>query len=410
MSHTQHTNPEGVPSVVAMAMTEGENETLGRLMATMLEAFLKWLVKAGMASTKDMQATRRVNRYALKDTVKHADLRAVAAFVGVDTRKVTTTDMLKANLHRFRVVMAGAGVTMDAAADLLVGRALSESAGFRRAVAAYVALSRWTALQATEKESMRRLLNLRTGMAIEDVPGGMTVASEKAALSLGLEVGDLVRHVLVEQASALRDGFVALRAKLSRDAVSFVDASAHTLRGQTLEDYTEARNLAVNAHNLGGWFKTSCFTVSRYCSACKKAGRPATPTVQQVKKAGNACPRCGVSARFLGRNDNTVHLPMVTNMLKDGGIKVTGGHRLHFTSVILDKPVFTLLADVADGMRPADEVMKHLLTLPRIGRARRQVDGRTVKTPVRFVPVWWEVNTNGMTDAFGLAVEKVVKD
>jgi hypothetical protein len=392
-----------------MAMTEGENETLGRLMATMLEAFLKWLVGAGMASTKDMQATRRVNRYALKDTVKHADLRAVAAFVGVDTRKVTTVDMLKANLHRFRVVMQGAGVTMDSAADLLVGRALSESAGFRRAVAGYVALSRWTATAAAEKESMRRLLNLRTGMAIEDVPEGMTVASEEAALSLGLEVGDLVRHVLIEQASALRDGFVALRSKLSRDGVSFVDASAHTLRGQTLEDYSEARNLAVNATNLGEWVKHSVFTVTRYCSPCKRAGRYATPTVQQVKKAGNACPTCGVAARFLGRNDNTGHLPMVTNTTANGGVRVTGGHRLHFTSVVFSKRAFNLLADCAAGDRPADEVIKALLAMPKVGTVRTQVDGRTMKVAARLVPVWFEVNTNGMTDAFGLAVERVQK-
>jgi len=395
-----------------MAMTEGENETLGRLMATMLEAFLKWLVKTGMANTADLRATRRVNRYALKDTIKHADLRAVAAFVGVNTRTVSTVDMLKANLHRFRVVMAGAGVTMDSAADLLVGRALSESAGFRRAVAAYCALSRWTATNATEKEQMRRLLNLRTGMAIEDVPNGMTVASEEAALSLGLEVGDLIRHVLIEQSSALRDGFVALRAKLNREEVSFIDASAHTLRGQTLEDYTEARNLAVNAHNLGAWFRTSCFTVSRYCSACKTAGRYATPTVQQVAKAGNACPTCGVSARFLGRNDNTVHLPMLTtDGTANGGIKVTGGHRLHFTSVILEKrTVFTLLNDVANGHRNADEVLKTLLAMPKVGRARYQQDGKTHKGGVRFVPVWFEVNgAGGMSDHFGLAVERITK-
>lgn len=373
------------------------------LYAALVEALLRFL--AATVGGADAKATRRANGYHKKDALKMGKLVSMVRFVGINARKVTTLDLLKAGVMQVRgLIINGKPMTLGVT-EALMEKAISTNAAVRRAVAALVAFDQWQAADLAKRQEMVN----KSGQDIIEVPEGHTPATQEALVAFGLKEGSFVRHVVIEAAAMLRESFVALKGNLEATGVSIINAAnIRTLNENgtaTHLDADEDAHLMLNIGTVMAWFCSRVFPTQRYCSPCKKAGRKNTWGNQQVNAAGNACPNCGLAKRHLGMNSNTGHLPFISTAQK--GLKVIGGWRVSMTSFIMPKNAFNALLKASQGRIPVEDAFAVLMN-SRVD-VRYQQDGRTQKTKARLVPVCYEMQgqTGGFELSYGLALEPV---
>ena len=385
--------------------SEGDNEAVREALTfTLVEALFTFLKSIMATVKKDLGAVRRVNEYRASQTIKATRMNRMAKMLNIRAKTMTAHQFVMLGFSRFRFVVEGKPFIVNTVEHMHFFRqAVEGSQAVRRALAAIAAFDQWEASGAKAREEQRQAMQAFTGQVVEEVPEGMTFADEQAINAFNLKAGDFVRHVVIEQASMLRDSFVALFDKLAKAGVSFIDNSGDRQRAVERETYAEDTHLTVNAHTLLDWFKASVFTTARYCGACKKAGEKAFNWgVQQVKAAGG-CPQCGTPAYALGKNSNTAHLPFLTAV---GGLATVGGWRVEMKSFILSKRAFTALDRAALGVITVEDALQILMA--ETVKTRVQMDGRTVKVTARLVPCLFEIQTAGsFKDCFGLALEVV---
>lgn len=372
------------------------------LYAAFVEAFLRFLMSTLGKGQVDTKASRKANHYAAKDALKMGDLVSVVRFVGINARKVTGLDLLKAGVVQVRGLIVNGKPMTVGVTERLMADALNASQAVRRAAAAIVAFDQWQAADL----AARREMVARSGQELIEVPEGHTAATAEALAAFGLAEGSFVRHVVIEAAAMLRSSFVALKAKLEASGASVINAAnIRTLNENgtaTHLDADEDAHLMLNIHTVMAWFASRVFPTQRYCSTCKKAGMKAVFGNQQVKTAGG-CPQCGEAAAQLGRNSNTGHLPIITTA--QAGLKVVGGWRVHMASFIMGKPAFNALTKALEGRMPVADAFAVFVNAPV--DVRYQHEGRTVKGKARLVPVCFEMqgNTGGFELTYGLALE-----
>ena len=385
--------------------SDGDNEEVREaLIFTLLEAVFTFLKSVMPTVKKDLGQTRKTNGFRSNQTIKATRMNAMNRLLKIEAKTMTAVNFVVSGITHMKFIVEGKPLTLNTAKHMHFFRqAVEGSQAVRRALAAIAAFDQWEASGAKAREEQRQAMQAFTGQEVEEIPEGMTFADEQAINAFNLKAGDFIRHVVIEQASMLRDSFVALFDKLAKAGVSFIDNSGDRQRAVERETYAEDSHLTVNAHTLLDWFKASVFTTARYCGACKKAGEKAFNWgVQQVKAAGG-CPQCGTPAYVLGKNSNTAHLPFLTAV---GGLATVGGWRVEMKSFILSKRAFTALERAALGTITRDHALQILMAEPV--KTRVQMDGRTVKVTARLVPCLFEIQTAGsFKDCFGLALEVV---
>lgn len=372
------------------------------LYAALVEALLRFL--SATVGGVDTKGTRKANHYAAKDALKMGDLVSIVRFVGINARKVTGLDLLKAGVVQVRgLIVNGQAMTLGVT-ERLMTQALETNQAVRRAAAAFVAFDQWCAADLAARQEMVA----RSGQEVIEVPEGHTPATQAALAAFGLKEGSFVRHVVIEAAAMLRASFVAIRAKLEESGASIIGHSnIRTLNENgtaTHLDADEDAHLMLNIGTVMAWFASRVFPTARYCSVCKKAGLNPNHGNQQVKAAGNQCPNgCGTPARELGRNSNTGHLPIITTA--QAGLKVVGGWRVHMCSFIMSKPAFRALEKALQGRMPVEEAFAVFVAAPV--DVRYQDGGGTHKGKARLVPVCFEMQgeTGGFELSYGLALE-----
>lgn len=381
--------------------TEGDNETMMRgIIASMVETLLAFLTteEGYVFNTNTLRNTRKAADYKFQNqAVKYQALGKMAKFMKVDEKKIMGYDLTVAGVSHLSVYFNdGQPAQKILMSSPLIAKMLKSDTNaakkFQRAAAAYIAFQEWKQASTAQREEAFRLMNQRTGQAIEEVPEGMRLTPSVAAAAFNLEVGSPVRYFEIENHAMLRASFIAMKNDLNGE--SFIDVSSHTLRTATLEKYSENSHLTVNVHTLIQWFRESVFPTQRYCSRCQKAYG-----VQQTVKG---CPSCGASKSSLGYNSNTAHLPFVES--NQEGLKMVGGHRLLMKSFILPKTAFNHLMLASQGLMPASDALKTLMARPVT--IRKQMEGRTVKVKAMLKPAWFEcVNATNKEDRFGLVLE-----
>lgn len=378
---------------------EGEREQVrAGLYAALVEAILRFLSTIGQVNAK---ATRKANHYAQKDAVKMTDLSSMARFVGVNPRKVNPTDLLKTGLIAMRgLVLNGKAFTLEVM-DGLFMKALDTNQAVRRAAAAWLAFHQWEAADLAKRQEMVS----RSRQEVLEIPEGHTPATDKAIQAFGLAEGSFVRHVVIETAAMLRETFESMLKKL--DGVPLLhSASIRTLNEEGHATHLEASediHLMLNINTVMAWFNERVFATARYCSQCKRAGMAQFNFGNQQVRAASGCPQCGTPARFLGRNSNTAHLPLITTA--KAGLKVIGGWRVSMTSFIMPKAAFNALMLALEGRLDVEDAFKVLME-SRVD-VRIQREGRTVKVKAALVPVCYEMQgqTGGFELYYGLALE-----
>jgi len=382
---------------------EGDhNQVRAGLYAALMEALIRFLATVE-GVTADAKATRRAAHYLRKDAFKMSRLVEMVRFVGINAKTVTQDMLLSTGLMSFRgLIVNGRPFTLNTM-DRLVMVALEQSSAFRRAAAGWMAFHQWEATDLRTRMEMVR----KSGQEALEVPEGMTALDETSAAAFGWKAGDFVRHVVVSSHLVIREAFVALRAKL--DGLPIVGVSnIKTLNETGTQEHlnaSEDMHLTLNLHTLMDWFVSRVFPTQRYCGECKAAGRKAVFGNQQVA-AGQCCPQCANPVRFLGRNGNTGHLPLISSA--KAGLKVYGGWRVAMTSFRMPKRSFTALLRASQGRMPVEDALHMLMTLPV--DARVQNDGKTVWMKHRLVPVVYEVvhSTGGEHQLLhGLALEPI---
>lgn len=382
-------------------------EVRAGLYAALVEAFLRFLTAT--IGGVDVKGSRKANHYAKKDAMTMNQLVAVARFVGINAKKVTGIDLLRAGVLQLRgIVVNGRPMEPVAVTSDLMAQALAASGAvgqaMRRAAAAIVAFDQWQ----TADLAARQEMVARSGQEVLEVPEGHTPATQAALAAFGLKEGSFVRHVVIEAAAMLRASFIAIKANLQANGQSIINAANIRTTNEngtaTHLDASEDTHLMLNINTVVSWFRSCVFPTARYCSKCKKAGLNPNHGAQQVKNAGNQCPNgCGTPARELGRNSNTGHLPVITTA--QAGLKVVGGWRVHMASFIMPKDSFNALMKASLGLMAVEDAFTFFMSRPV--DLRYQQDGKTVKGKARLVPVCYEMQgqTGGFELHYGLALE-----
>ena len=392
--------------------TEGDNETMMRgIIASMVETLLAFLTteEGYVFNTNTLRNTRKAADYKFQNqAVKYQALGKMAKFMKIDEKKIMGYDLTVAGVSHLSVYFNdGQPAQKILMSSPLIAKMLKSDTNaakkFQRAAAAYIAFQEWKQASTAQREEAFRLMNQRTGQAIEEVPEGMRLTPSVAAAAFNLEVGSPVRYFEVENHAMLRESFRSMKADLLEEGKQFIDVSSHTLRTATLENYSEDSHLTVNVHTLIQWFRSSVFPTARYCSPCGDSFG--------VQQSANGCPRCGNPKRNLGYNSNTAHLPFIES--NQEGLKMVGGHRLLMKSFILRKPAFNALMDASKGLITPSDALKVLLTYPvaiRKQMERKLANGKTTTSTVKvkgmLKPAWYEcVHATHKEDQFGLVVE-----
>lgn len=363
----------GTPSVIAEATTDGDNDRLG-LLAAIVEAWLSWL---GLGDTK---TTRKANRYQAKDRIKANKLSAVARYMSIKISKVTAFDVEMAGLRSFVMKTLEGRQVIIKVRDAAFTTALNESPALRRACGAYIAVSQWFGMAEAERNILARTMQLTTGQAVSMLEEGFKAANAQAFASLGLEEGMPIRHIIVQNEDMMK----ARPRVLVKNKIDTLDS------------------LVLSASNAQEWFNHVVFNSAVSCA--KFEGGCGTGS-QGVEKAADGCIYCGRDARLLRKQQPTGHL---VEMSKNGGPRVFAGYSTHLVSIRMNRAAQTQFERMSRGQITAHEVIEYLMK-NRDGFKVRESAGSTRFVPAVLRPVWMEVmgTTEGVTDLFGLAIERV---
>jgi hypothetical protein len=388
--------------------SEGEKKTvMVGIMAAMVEALLSYLTNdEGYVFNTNLQLkTRKKVDYKFKNQAfKHQKLGRMASFMKVNEKKITSAQLTIAGCSYIEVYFNDGQPPVEIRmASPVIGKLLESKSKaakqFQRAAAAYVSFRKYETLTQSKREEILAQMSEKTRQNFEEIPEGMTLTSTIGAKAFGLEVGEPIRHVMIEQPAMIRETFRHLKAELSRKGVSMIDNSGDRQREVSREEYSEDTHLEVNALNLVSWFKTHVFACQRYCRPCQFA-----MGAQQSKKG---CLKCGNPKRNLSLNSNTAHLPFIES--NQTGLKTVGGWRIEMKSFIMSKKGWNALNDAAQGLMASVDALKIFMAQPVT--IRKQMDGQTKKVKARLVPCWYEVpNASGnRMDRFGLVIETLHK-
>lgn len=229
--------------------------------------------------------------------------------------------------------------------------------------------------------------------------------------AFGLMEGDRVRYVPVDSKALIRDGMDTLKQIHDKNDPNIALDTRNRVEGSTVHRYALQgdgvdclkAHLAINTSTVLDWTNNG-HAAQRYCSTCQKAWGH-----QQVSRA-NACPACGTAKRNLGHNSVTMHLPVLTKT--QGGLKVYGGHRVHFKACRIAKRLFNHVVQAHRGQISTAQLMA--LIMSKDGDASlfstRIEGGKWSKMDYDVVPCCFEVQLGGeQVTLLGIALERRFK-
>ena len=393
MQPSENTQTQGNEASKMKQFINGNENPHEVIMVTLVEAVSKH-------SNADRAMTRRVNKYQAKDTVPAKVLKALADEMGIKN-----PSMAAIKDAGFRPVKTIRPTQQPRTYDLgeLDATDLVMKPAVRRCLAALVSLKAYQKAnrEATEKSGQQGI----------EVELDLMETTPEMLQAFGLLEGDMVRYVPVDSAALIRDGMDTLKQIQDKTKPDLAIDTRNRVEGSTVHRYALQgdgvdclkAHLAINTSTVLDWTNNG-HAAQRYCKACQKAWGH-----QQVSRA-NACPACGTAKRNLAANSVTMHLPVLNKTA--GGLKVYGGHRVHFKACRITKALFNRVVMAHRGQISTAQLMADILA--KDGTASRfstRIEGgKWSKMDYDVVPCSFEVAIDGeQVTLLGIALERRFK-
>jgi hypothetical protein len=393
MQPSEETNTQGQPASTMKQFINGTENPHEVIMATLVEAVSKH-------SNANRAMTRKVNKYQAKDTVPAKVLKALNDEMGIKN-----PSMAAIKSAGFRPVKTIRPNQQPRTYDLgeLDATDLVLKPAVRRALAALVSLK---AYQEANRQAVEE-----SGQDSIEVELDLMTTTPEMLQAFGLMEGDRVRYVPVDSAALIRDGMNTLKQIQDSTKPDLALDTRNRVEGSTVHQYALQgdgvdclkAHLAINTSTVLDWTNNG-HAAQRYCKVCQKAWGH-----QQVSR-GNCCPNCANPKRNLDPNSVTLHLPVLNKT--QGGLKVYGGHRVHFKSCRITKQLFNRVVMAHRGQITTAQLMADMLA--KDGDASRFSTriqgGKWSKMDYDVVPCSFEVAIDGQqVTLLGIALERRFK-
>ena len=393
MQPSNYTQKQGNENSTMKQFINGTENPHEVIMVTLVEAVSKH-------SNANRAMTRRVNKYQAKDTVPAKVLKALNEEMGVKN-----PSMAAIKDAGFRPVKTIRPNQQPRTYDLgeLDATDLVLKPSVRRCLAALVSLKAY-------QEANRRAVET-SGQQSEKIDLTIMETTPETMRAFGLVHGDRVRYVPVDSKALIREGMDTLKQIHDKNNPNIAIDTRNRVEGSTVHQYALQgdgvdclkAHLAINTETVLDWTNNG-HAAQRYCSNCQKAWGH-----QQVSRA-NACPACGTPKRHLGMNSVTMHLPVLEKTA--GGLKVYGGHRVHFKACRITKALFNRVVMAHRGQITPAQLIADMMT--KDGDASRfstRIEGgKWSKMDFDVVPCGFEVAVDGeQMTLLGIALERRFK-
>jgi hypothetical protein len=267
-----------------------------------------------------------------------------------------------------------------------------------RSILAFDRIQKLNALGLTSKDIAHT--TVADTLALDDI------ISHRSIEAFGLKASSLVRHVEVNPADLVRQGFTSLRLhEANGDYDPITSIYQHGVKVHTYGPSKHLDNGVLGYNHLSVNVDTlTDITVSPKQMYCSKAqgGCGKALGLQQVAKGGlngsNTCPSCGNPKHMMSIQSADIALPQ---LLTGGRLKTHGGHQVHMTSCRINKKQAEAIMAVKRGVLSAEAALNLLIE----GGVRVNCAQIRKKAPAKVVVVAFDVAYNGIT--FGLAVERI---